>query len=159
MAENVRAIKRRIGNIEDIRQITKAMNAIAMTKLTRMKRRLEPARPYVTALESFIAALLAQGTEVSHPLLADNGSTAVGVLALNADRGLCGRFQGEINRRAEEVVTRDGARSSPGREGAGALLHPTRDRDPARLYPPVRGAEHPGGAEDRPRRDRSLHRW
>ncbi len=134
MAENVRAIKRRIGNIEDIRQITKAMNAIAMTKLTRMKRRLEPARPYVTALESFIAALLAQGAEVSHPLLADNGSTAVGVLALNADRGLCGRFQGEINRKAEEMVTRDGGKILAGGEKARAHFSTQRGIEILRAY-------------------------
>lgn len=106
MAQNVRTIKRRIANIENIRQITKAMNAIAMTKLTRMKRRLEPVRPYVADLEGFIARLLAQVPEGTtlHPLMAENGSDAVGVLVLNADRGLCGRFQGELNRTAEELL-------------------------------------------------------
>ena len=118
MAENVRAIKRRIGNIENIRQITKAMNAIAMTKLTRMKRRLEPVRPYVADLEDFIAVLLAQGPEVSHPLLTNNQSDAVGVLALNADRGLCGRFQGEINRKAEEILAAGNGKLLAGGEKA-----------------------------------------
>ena len=114
MAQNVRAIKRRIGNIENIRQITKAMNAIAMTKLTRMKRRLEPVRAYIAELEEIIATVRAQGPDVTHPLLAGNGVDAVGILVVNADRGLCGRFQGELNRATEELLART--------EGKGKLL-------------------------------------
>ncbi len=137
MAENVRAIKRRIGNIENIRQITKAMNAIAMTKVTRMKRRLEPVRPYVAALEDFIAALLAQGPEATHPLLTKNGSNAVGVLVLNADRGLCGRFQGELNRKAEELLatTNGNGKLLAGGEKARAYFAARRRIEILRAYP------------------------
>ena len=111
MAENVRVIKDRIGNIENIRQITKAMNAIAMTKVTRMKRRVAAVRPYVEGFDTVVAELLAQpiGTAepraaVPHPLTVDNGSSEVGILVLNSDRGLCGRFKGELNRKGEELL-------------------------------------------------------
>lgn len=107
MAIGVRAIKGRIGNIENIRQITRAMNAIAMTKVTRMKRRLSEVRPYLEGLEAFLAALYAQipeDTEVPHPLTVDNGSPYVGILVLNADRGLCGRFKGELNRKGYDLL-------------------------------------------------------
>jgi F-type H+-transporting ATPase subunit gamma len=109
-AADVREIKGRIDNIEDIRQITKAMNAIAMTKVTRMKRRLAAARPYGEAIERVVAAVLAQPrrSTVTHPLISDNESQAVGVLVLNADRGLCGRFKGELNRRAEDLLAEHG---------------------------------------------------
>ncbi|UCF10972.1 MAG: F0F1 ATP synthase subunit gamma, partial [Candidatus Bipolaricaulota bacterium] len=50
MAHNVRAILQRIGNIEDIRQITRAMNAIAMTKVTRLKKRLAATEPMIDEL-------------------------------------------------------------------------------------------------------------
>ncbi|MEA1871684.1 MAG: FoF1 ATP synthase subunit gamma, partial [Candidatus Bipolaricaulota bacterium] len=106
MAENVRVIKDRIGNIENIRQITKAMNAIAMTKVTRMKRRVAAVCPYVEGFDSLVAELLAQpiGAAEPHPLTVDNGSSEVGILVLNSDRGLCGRFKGEINRKGEELL-------------------------------------------------------
>ena len=106
MAIGVRAIKGRIGNIENIRQITRAMNAIAMTKVTRMKRRLGVARPYIAALEAFLAALLAQIGEGTgpHPLTITNGSPYVGILVLNADRGLCGRFKGDLNRKWYDLL-------------------------------------------------------
>jgi len=111
VAENVREIKTRIGNIENIRQITKAMNAIAMTKVTRMKRRLAAVQPYMEGLEGVLSSLVGQYADLAatHPLVADNGSKDVGILVLNADRGLCGRFKGEINNKAEKLATEESA--------------------------------------------------
>ncbi len=106
MAQHVRAIKSRIGNIENISQITKAMNAIAMTKVTRMKRRLAQTRPYMEDLESFTRKILGQvaADAEPHPLMIENGTDAVAILVLNADRGLCGRYKGEMNRAAEHAL-------------------------------------------------------
>jgi F-type H+-transporting ATPase subunit gamma len=111
VAENVRVIKDRIGNIENIRQITKAMNAIAMTKVTRMKRRVAAVHPYMEGFDALVAEILAQsigtGDSVAtepHPLTVDNGSSDIGIFVLNSDRGLCGRFKGEINRKGEDLL-------------------------------------------------------
>ena len=106
MAQHVRAIKGRIGNIENIAQITRAMNAIAMTKVTRMKRRLAEVRPYLEELDGYIAQLIGRiPPDVErHPLMTPNGADAVGVMVLNSDRGLCGRYKGDINRRGEELL-------------------------------------------------------
>jgi F-type H+-transporting ATPase subunit gamma len=109
VAQSVRAILHRIDNIRDIRQITRAMNAIAMTKVTRLKRRLEETRPMLDELQGFLGALAAHPTVLAdpHPLMADNASPP-SVLVLNADRGLCGRFRGEINRAGEELIEEAG---------------------------------------------------
>ena len=111
MSQHVRAIKGRIGNIENIAQITKAMNAIAMTKVTRMKRRLAEMRPYLSDLETFISELLGRlpADAEPHPLLASNESDGVGIFVLNSDRGLCGRYKGDINRRGEDLLREHGA--------------------------------------------------
>ncbi len=48
-----REIKSRIANIKDIKQITKAMNAIAMAKVTRLKNKLrmpDPIRRQLTKI-------------------------------------------------------------------------------------------------------------
>jgi len=113
MSARARAIKGRIKNVDNIRQITKAMNAIAMTKLTRMKRRLRMIQPWMEQLESCLAILLAQAKEreISHPLTVDNGNDKVGIFVLNSDRGLCGRFKGELNWRAYDLMSEfDGKR-------------------------------------------------
>jgi F-type H+-transporting ATPase subunit gamma len=113
MAQYVRAIKSRIGNIEDIAQITSAMNAIAMTKVTRLKRRLTQVRPYFAELESFARKLAGQraGSVEPHPLMVGNGVGKAAILVLNSDRGLCERYKGELNR-AAEVELRDAGPSS-----------------------------------------------
>ena len=111
MAQNVRAIKGRIGNIENIGQITKAMNAIAMTKVTRMKRRLAETRPYIEGLTTFAQRMMGRLVfdDEAHPLTSPNGSSVISVFVLNSDRGLCGRYKGELNRESEKLVRKLGA--------------------------------------------------
>ncbi|MFC2079362.1 ATP synthase F1 subunit gamma [Candidatus Bipolaricaulota bacterium] len=106
MAQHVRAIKGRIGNIENIGQITKAMNAIAMTKVTRMKRRLAETRPYVEGLKTFSQRMMGRlaTDDEAHPLTVPNGSSVAGLLVLNSDRGLCGRYKGDLNRESEKQI-------------------------------------------------------
>jgi F-type H+-transporting ATPase subunit gamma len=137
VAQHVRAIKGRIGNIENIGQITRAMNAIAMTKVTRMKRRLAEVRPYLEELDGYIAKLIGRiPPEVeAHPLMVPNGSEALGVMVLNSDRGLCGRYKGDINRRGEELLRESGqdARLLAGGEKA-RVYFARRGIEPLRSY-------------------------
>jgi len=113
VAQNVRSIKSRIGNITDIAQITKAMNAIAMTKLTRIKRQLDSIRPYMTDLDAFTQRLLGRlsADAEAHPLTAPNKVEEIGVFVLNSDRGLCGRYKGDLNRKTEELLSEHGRNS------------------------------------------------
>jgi F-type H+-transporting ATPase subunit gamma len=106
MAQNVRAIKGRIGNIRDIGQITKAMNAIAMTKVTRMKRQLTTTRPYVEQITELAQRVAGRVSSENppHPLTVSNGSSVHALFVLNADRGLCGRYKGDLNREAEKYL-------------------------------------------------------
>jgi len=137
VAQHVRAIKGRIGNIENIGQITRAMNAIAMTKVTRMKKRLAVVRPYLEELDAYIAQLVGripQNVE-PHPLMVPNGSEAVGVMVLNSDRGLCGRYKGDINRRGEELLAGSGPRAELLAGGEKARVHfARRGIEPLRSY-------------------------
>ncbi|MEE8195241.1 MAG: ATP synthase F1 subunit gamma [Candidatus Bipolaricaulota bacterium] len=130
MSTAVREIKRRIGNIENIRQITRAMNAIAMTKLTRAKRQLAAAQPYMTALESFLSAALAQKTDTSepHPLTIDNSASDVAIMVLSSDRGLCGRFKGDLNRKGSDLLQELGGRGKIIAGGEKALAYFVRQR-------------------------------
>ncbi len=137
MAQYVRAIKRRIGNIEDIAQITSAMNAIAMTKVTRLKRRLAHVRPYFADLETFTRRLAGQqvsGAE-SHPLTVNRGEDRAAVLVLNSDRGLCERYKGELNHATETELAHAGpaARVLAGGEKARAYFL-RRGVEPLRTY-------------------------
>ncbi len=137
MAQHVRAIKGRIGNIENIAQITRAMNAIAMTKVTRMKRRLAEVRPYLEELDAYVATLIGRlPPDVDpHPLMVSNGAEPLGVLVLNSDRGLCGRYKGDINRKGEELLVEAGRDAALLAGGEKARVYFTRRGiDPERSY-------------------------
>ena len=113
------------------------MNAIAMTKVTRMKRRLAEMRPYIDELETYIGELVGRRPPESdpYPLLDRNDADAVGVFVLNSDRGLCGRYKGDINRKGEELITQLGSNARLLIGGEKARVHFARHRiDPVRTY-------------------------
>ena len=145
MAQHVRAIKSRIGNIEDIAQITSAMNAIAMTKVTRLKKKLAHVRPYFADLETFTRKLASQWSldAEPHPLTVDRGEEKTAVLVLNSDRGLCERYKGELNHAAETELAKAGpaARVLAGGEKARSLLRPARRRAAPRVRRRLRSAD------------------
>lgn len=105
--QQLREIRRRIASIDEIRQITKAMYTIALSRTFRLKEQLGAARAYLEEAEGVLQAIL-EGLEGPHPLTLAEGEYR-GLFVVNADRGLCGRFPEELNRRAEALLTDDTA--------------------------------------------------
>jgi F-type H+-transporting ATPase subunit gamma len=106
MAKRTRQILRRIQNIRHVRQITKAMYAIAATQVIQRKRALFAARPFGEGSEGALAELwaAARAAGISHPWFERAQRSGVAILVLNSDRGLCGRYVGDINRAALELA-------------------------------------------------------
>jgi F-type H+-transporting ATPase subunit gamma len=102
-----REIRRRIASVQSTRKITKAMEMVAMARLRRAQLRIEAARPYALNMLEFIGQI-ARYVQVDlslNPLLKNHGEIKkVAVIALTADRGLCGAFNSNIIRRALERV-------------------------------------------------------
>jgi len=100
MGARVRQIRRRIGNVRHVRQITKAMYTIAATQVIQRKRSLFAARPFVEAARVVLSDLAATASreEVVHPLLHGVSREGTAVLVISSDRGLCGRYVGDLNR-------------------------------------------------------------
>jgi len=103
MAKQTRQIFRRIQNVRHVHQITKAMYAIAAAQVVQRKRALEAARPHqeesLNSLGRIWAAARAAGQR--HPWFEPGAGQATALLVINTDRGLCGRYVGDINRAAE----------------------------------------------------------
>jgi F-type H+-transporting ATPase subunit gamma len=102
-----RDIKRRIVSVRNTRKITKAMEMVAAARLRRAQQRIESARPYALNMMEFIAGLVRylQVDVGSYPLLKEHGKVRrVAVVALTADRGMCGAFNSNIVRRALDRV-------------------------------------------------------
>jgi F-type H+-transporting ATPase subunit gamma len=102
-----RDIRRRITSVQNTRKITKAMQMVAAARLRRAQQRIESTRPYALNMLEFIGQLVRylQIDLSVHPLLKPRAEIKkVAVIALTADRGLCGAFNSNIMRRALQRV-------------------------------------------------------
>ncbi|OFW60800.1 MAG: ATP synthase F1 subunit gamma [Actinobacteria bacterium RBG_16_64_13] len=102
-----RDIRRRIASVHNTRKITKAMEMVAAARLRRAQQRIEATRPYALNMLEFIGQLVnyLQVDLSLHPLLKPHAHLKkVAVIALTADRGMCGAFNANIVRRALDRV-------------------------------------------------------
>ena len=100
-----RVLRRRIGSVGNTKKITRAMELISATRVTKAQQRAREARPYATEITKVIQDLSAQGTSVDHPLLRQNEDPkVVGVVVLASDRGLAGAYNASVIRAAEREV-------------------------------------------------------
>jgi F-type H+-transporting ATPase subunit gamma len=144
-----RDIRRRIASVQNTSKITKAMEMVAAARLRRAQLRIEALRPYALNMLEFIGQL-ARYLRVdlsSSPLLRTHSQVKkVAIIALTADRGLCGAFNSNIIKRALELVdtyTAQGVESDlviMGRKGTGTVRFLKYHIDKAYLDVTERGA-------------------
>ena len=101
---SLKQIRRRITSVKSTQQITKAMKMVAAAKLRRAQENIIKARPYSLKLRDVIRDLAARTERERHPLLALREPQKVGIVVVTSDRGLCGSFNSNINRKAVEIV-------------------------------------------------------
>jgi len=101
---NLKDIKSRIGSVKSTEQITKAMKLVSTSKLKKAQDNIQGCRPYALGIKKLIENI-AQSKQVSHPLLEEKEvvSHASNILfvVLTSDRGLCGGFNNNVARWAE----------------------------------------------------------
>src|SRR5262245_64245864 len=94
----VRELRGRIKSVGNIRQITRAMEMVASTKLRRFQDKALSSRPYsqeITALVAHLARVL--GEEVGRrPLFQPGAGQAIALLIVGSDRGLCGSYNSHL---------------------------------------------------------------
>ena len=97
---NIRLIRRRIKGIQNIAKITRAMEMIATSKMKRAQEHGLAGRPYAEKIHQVLSdlAALTQSEETVHPLLERRPVKNIAVVHITSDRGLCGGFNGGINR-------------------------------------------------------------
>ncbi len=104
----VREFKRRIRSVKNTQQITKAMKMVSAAKLRKAQERAEASRPYTETLQGTLARLAALSTDVEHPLLVKREEVRkVGYIVVTADRGLCGGYNTNIIRAANDAIASD----------------------------------------------------
>jgi len=100
----MREIRNRIRTVRNIAKITRAMKLVAAARLRRAQDRVQAARPYAEHMERMMRDLAAAGAQITHPLLEVREERTIALLVLTSDRGLCGRYNTNVLRKAMEVL-------------------------------------------------------
>jgi F-type H+-transporting ATPase subunit gamma len=96
---NPRVLDKRRKSIRNIRKITRTMELIATARFKKAMDRASAATAYTNRMTKLVQDLLTSGLEVHHPLLEKRDRVEnVALLVLTANRGLCGGFNGNLQR-------------------------------------------------------------
>ncbi|MBS1695741.1 MAG: F0F1 ATP synthase subunit gamma [Actinobacteria bacterium] len=105
MAATLRELRGRIRSAGSIKKITKAQELIATSRIAKAQARVEAARPYATEITHMLTNL-AGASALDHPLLVERENPKrAGILVVSSDRGLCGGYNANVLRRAEELFS------------------------------------------------------
>ena len=101
---SLKDIKKRIGTVKNTSQITKAMKMVSAAKLRKAQDAVVAARPYANKVQDVISSLALREDVDAHALLGKRGKNRALVVLMTADRGLCGGFNSNITKAAENLV-------------------------------------------------------
>lgn len=101
-------IKAHIKSVESTRQITKAMELVATSKLRRAKERAERSRPYYQVLKKAIDSIDHLG-ELQGSVWSSRGEGKTLFLVIAGDRGLAGGYNSNVFRLAASMMKEDDA--------------------------------------------------
>jgi len=105
MAEILRNLRRRVRSIGNTMQVTRAMAMVAAAKLRRSQMALAAARPYGEKIKALLARVATSvAGECVHPLFARREEKRIVLVLFTGDRGLCGAFNANIIRQAEQFL-------------------------------------------------------
>ena len=108
---NARALDKRRKSVRNIRKITRTMELIATARFKKAMDRAIAATAYTSRITEVVGDLANAGLEFSHPLLDEHEEKSRAVLlVLTSNRGLCGGYNGSIQRLA--VAKREELRES-----------------------------------------------
>ncbi|CAH0118081.1 MULTISPECIES: ATP synthase F1 subunit gamma [unclassified Paenibacillus] len=107
MAKGMRDIKRQIKSVQNMKQITKAMEMVAASKLRKAQEKAEASRPYADKLKEVVNSI-ASGTQgITHPMLQKREIKKTGYLIITSDRGLCGGYNANILRKLQQTISQN----------------------------------------------------
>lgn len=111
---NLRDIRKRIGSVESIKQITRTMEMVATAKINQSFKRIQQANPYSLEMRRALGDLAKHVDTGAHPLLAKRDEVKrVMFVVVASDRGLAGGFNSNVLREFDRLVlekTAEGAK-------------------------------------------------
>lgn len=102
---STRDIRRRIKSVKNTRQITKAMELVAASKMKKAQQVALAGRPYAQLMANMLAALAPRVSDTQHPLLSRREVKVRGIILVTTDKGLCGPLNANLFKLVAEIKT------------------------------------------------------
>lgn len=100
----LREVRSRISGVKKTEKITRAMKMVAAAKLRRAQTAVLAARPYANGMKRLLQNLLPAIEAGGEPLLTARPVHALALIVVTSDRGMCGAFNTNILRAAQERI-------------------------------------------------------
>ncbi|MEK7167269.1 MAG: ATP synthase F1 subunit gamma [Patescibacteria group bacterium] len=101
---NSKEIQRRIKGIKNTKQITKAMEMVAASKMRKATERVLATRPYARLAWEILNNLSGRVNPESHPLFQKREIKKIGIILITSDRGLCGAMNTQVIQEAIRFI-------------------------------------------------------
>lgn len=94
-----REIKKRILSVKNTRKITRTMEMVSTAKSKKASNRVNASQPYASKVQELMQSLSSLAGQVESPYLRNPDKVRrVGIFVITGNRGLCGGYNGNVNR-------------------------------------------------------------
>lgn len=94
----IKEIRSKIKSVQSTRKITRAMEMVAASKMRKAQDRMKIFRPYASNMRRMAVHLMQGNPEYSHSYLIEKKISAVGIILVSTDKGLCGGMNTNISK-------------------------------------------------------------
>jgi F-type H+-transporting ATPase subunit gamma len=104
---NTQGLKQRIRSVKSTRQITKAMQLVAASKMRKAQEATKASSPYTLAARELLASISHHTSVKSHPLFAERTVKSRLIVLIASDKGLAGAYNSNILKLYTTEVRKD----------------------------------------------------
>jgi F-type H+-transporting ATPase subunit gamma len=126
MPASLRQLRERKASVTSIKQLTRAMELIAASRIVKAQQRAQAAAPYARELTRAVSAV-ATFSNVDHPLTTEKENpTRAAVLLISSDRGQAGAYSSNVIKEGErltQLLKDDGKEVVPFLSGRKAIAY------------------------------------
>ncbi len=101
---SLRDIENRIKSTKKTSQITKAMQMVSASKLTRAEMNAKAFVPYMDKIQEVVGSIAASSSNSNHPMLVTRPVKKTGYIVITSDRGLVGGYNAHILRGVTRAI-------------------------------------------------------
>jgi F-type H+-transporting ATPase subunit gamma len=115
---STRDIRRRIKSVKNTKQITKAMQMVAASKMRRAQQAALASRPYASLMNDVLSQVTPHVGDFSNPLMEKREVRTRGLIVIATDKGLCGALNSNMMREVAKLDKASTIFITAGRKGS-----------------------------------------